>query len=626
MLPALSLVTALFVQHAYAREEYYSQLKPCPVSCEGAQNPAKWTLYSSVERLKVCSEPVLFQVSLSAPVKAGQSTRVRACTAGDSENMLNSIIQDAPETKPDPSRIAKRGALAFAPDAVKDGSSVQVASWGTTRQSGSKAAADGLDILSKINGWITAGKDDKQPTAIFGILNGTMAAYYGGARVEHGPSAKSLLDKLSSEAKGNGVADRLAVQHCGETGSEITGGVTTGAILSTDGDFQFLQGALISWSKAKCPTGASKTTPVKDLNLKFYHFAKPNTTSIRVRDSECRYILVEQNDSCPKLAARCGITPAKYTEYNPGKDHCNKLRAQQPVCCGPGTVPDFRPDPNADGTCHSYEVKPLDTCDGLSAKYTLNDGQLMQMNRNTWGWTGCNPLGLGIAICLSKGKPPLPAAVDNAVCGPTKPGTKPPRGDQTLSDLNPCPLKVCCNVWGQCGTTDEFCLEKKSETGAPGTSGLHNGCIQNCGMDIVNKDKSPKEFRTLGYFEAWNYDRNCLHMDISKVKNHKRHYTDVHFSFAEISKDFDVVIPEKTGKQWGHFLKLVGDGTPRKIVAFGGWAFSTEGRSYQIFRDVVKPENRKAFAEKVVDFAINNDLDGIDFDWEYPGAPGTLGP
>ena len=82
----------------------------------------------------------------------------------------------------------------------------------------------------------------------------------------------------------------------------------------------------------------------------------------------------------------------------------------------------------------------------------------------------------------------------------------------------------------------------------------------------------------------------------------------------------------KTGKQWGHFLKLVGDGTPRKIVAFGGWAFSTEGRSYQIFRDVVKPENRKAFAEKVVDFAINNDLDGIDFDWEYLGAPGTLGP
>ena len=94
-------------------------------------------------------------------------------------------------------------------------------------------------------------------------------------------------------------------------------------------------------------------------------------------------------------------------------------------------------------------------------------------------------------------------------------------------------------------------------------------------------------------------------------------YTDIHFSFAEISKDFDVVIPKNQQDQWDKFKNWssTAPAVARKVVAFGGWAFSTEPETYQIFRDVVKPENRKAFAQKVVDFAKDNDLNGLDFDW-----------
>ena len=50
------------------------------------------------------------------------------------------------------------------------------------------------------------------------------------------------------------------------------------------------------------------------------------------------------------------------------------------------------------------------------------------------------------------------------------PGTKEPPKGTDLAKLNPCPLKVCCNIWGQCGVSEDFCTISQSETGAPGTS------------------------------------------------------------------------------------------------------------------------------------------------------------
>lgn len=49
-------------------------------------------------------------------------------------------------------------------------------------------------------------------------------------------------------------------------------------------------------------------------------------------------------------------------------------------------------------------------------------------------------------MCLSKGTPPMPAPISNAVCGPQKPGTITPPKGTNISELNPCPLHVCCNI------------------------------------------------------------------------------------------------------------------------------------------------------------------------------------
>lgn len=57
----------------------------------------------------------------------------------------------------------------------------------------------------------------------------------------------------------------------------------------------------------------------------------------------------------------------------------------------------------------------------------------------------------------------------------------------------------------------------------------------------------------------------------------------------------------------------------KRVLSFGGWAFSTAPTTAPIFRNGVTDAQRKTFADNVVKFISDEGLDGIDFDWEYPG-------
>lgn len=101
-------------------------------------------------------------------------------------------------------------------------------------------------------------------------------------------------------------------------------------------------------------------------------------------------------------------------------------------------------------------------------------------------------------------------------------------------------------------------------------------------------------------------------------------YSHIHFAFAKITKDFQVDV-STVKDEFEHFKAI---GTPRtklRVLSFGGWSFSTSQDSYAIFKNGVSEANRETFATNVVQFAIDNDLDGLDFDWEYPGAPDIPG-
>lgn len=165
----------------------------------------------------------------------------------------------------------------------------------------------------------------------------------------------------------------------------------------------------------------------------------------------------------------------------------------------------------------------------------------------------------------------------------------------------------------QCGTTALFC---DIPDDVPAGSA---GCISNCGTEIVNNDKGPDEFRKIAYFEAVNSERKCLYMNVEDVDS--SYNTHLHFSFVDLTPEFGVTT-ENVQEQFDRLLKL--DGIKR-IAAFGGWAASTLPSTYYVFHEGVKPGNREILSTNLANLILENDLEGIDIDWEYPAAPDIPG-
>ncbi|KAL6694812.1 hypothetical protein J3F84DRAFT_395201 [Trichoderma pleuroticola] len=408
--------------------------------------------------------------------------------------------------------------------------------------------------------------DPNQETIIFAHLNNTVIGLYIGAKIDPA-SAISSLDSQLSDIQHARVFSKSIIQICGDgRNSEHTLGVA----ISTENDLAAVQDSVRSWSRAKC-VSTDDSTGRMFMGLSFQE-----------QSIKSEHILIRH--AGPHLHSRS---------------------------------PDLRPKPKASGECATYSIKNSDTCADIAASYGLKTADIEVFNKKTWGWIGCEPLFVGQLICLSKGNPPLPAPMSNAVCGPTKPGTKAPPAGVDFVTLNPCPLKACCNIWGSCGTTKEFCTISKTKTGNPGTSRRgENGCISNCGMDIVNNKKAPDSFKNVAYYESWNFDRSCLRMDVRTIGDIDEGYTHLHFAFVNITKDLKVSVEDPRG-QFKHFKDLSGI---KRIAAFGGWSFSVGLDTYTTLRQAIKPENREFFANQVVGFLKSNKLDGVDFDWEYPGT------
>lgn len=104
-------------------------------------------------------------------------------------------------------------------------------------------------------------------------------------------------------------------------------------------------------------------------------------------------------------------------------------------------------------------------------------------------------------------------------------------------------------------------------------------------------------------------------MDISKMTD-GGDYTHVHWAFANITTAWDVDV-SGAQEQFDGLLKLK---NIQRILSFGGWGFSTDAQTHNIFRTGVRDGNRQLLALKIAAFILNHDLDGVDFDWEYPGV------
>jgi GH18 family chitinase len=80
--------------------------------------------------------------------------------------------------------------------------------------------------------------------------------------------------------------------------------------------------------------------------------------------------------------------------------------------------------------------------------------------------------------------------------------------------------------------------------------------------------------------------------------------------------------PAVTASGWnGSFSDCLDGTTYKRIASFGGWAFSTDADTYDVFREGVTEANRATLIDNLVSFVNQYDVDGVDFDWEYPGEP-----
>ncbi|KAF4463877.1 Killer toxin subunits alpha beta [Fusarium albosuccineum] len=585
----------------------------CPQPCSVAgSDPANWTQIHSQEELSRCDQPVLF--ALNVENSFSEFATLYTCLASGTSTQTRRDQVSRVEARAAESSVSVANNCGAEKATVKTSSSFGQTG---TLKSGSNVAAAAQLLAQYVDDSATCGT-----TIIFAKTGSSLVGLYVGAEVQKSSASGLIRERLQKGTQAFQVCD------ANDKRAETVGLFA----VDTVSGLEDAQAAVKAWSNGKCIDIPSATKESIDLGvlsagkvqarsieLRSRLFAADNTLA---RRADCKARQVVSGDSCASLAKKCGVTTANFNKYNPAKNFCSTLAPKQWVCCSAGTLPDKTPQPTKDGTCYIYRIKTGDGCYSLAQNFGITQQRIKDVNKNTWEWNGCDRLQLGQMICLSKGKPPMPRPISGAVCGPQKPGSKKPASTKTgwdLAGMNPCPLNACCSGYGFCGITAEFCTNTTAKGGAPGSSKANTpGCISNCGTKIVGNSKPPAKFFNIGYFQGYNLGRPCLNMDVGNLTALKTSYTHIHFAFAGLTSAFAVNLQPDVRAQFLKFKEV--KGSWKKIISFGGWADSTDASTFQIYRDAIKPANRERFATNVMTVLKNHNLDGVDFDWEYPGS------
>ncbi|KAK0710667.1 hypothetical protein B0H67DRAFT_516214 [Lasiosphaeris hirsuta] len=174
-----------------------------------------------------------------------------------------------------------------------------------------------------------------------------------------------------------------------------------------------------------------------------------------------------------------------------------------------------------------------------------------------------------------------------------------------------CPLNVCCGKWGYCGTTANFCGDGcQSNCPQPGPSMLSEGDVD----ELV-----------IAYVEAWNFDdgAGCAKRSANWIPVGQITHLNVAFYYIQPVTFAIDRMPGVPASAYNQLVDLKEKAPGLKIwLAIGGWTFSDNQTVTQpLWNEVSRTEgNRAKFISGLIKFMSDQGYDGVDLDWEYPGA------
>jgi chitinase len=222
-------------------------------------------------------------------------------------------------------------------------------------------------------------------TVAFASSGNAVVGVFAGAQLQAQGLAESVLRSFIDQIHKDGISDSTLVQFCG---SELGSDYMLGVVLNANSSLPYVQSTIRSWSDGKCVTAfdGEKTwnkitfqAPVLSSNGTINGTINVTAHSLGPssfhRRADCTTIQVASGDGCGSLvglpfvpslnraailtfhqASKCGISGNDFTTYNPAPNFCSGLKVDQHVCCSSGTLPDFTPKPNPDGSCATYLV------------------------------------------------------------------------------------------------------------------------------------------------------------------------------------------------------------------------------------------------------------------------------
>lgn len=138
-----------------------------------------------------------------------------------------------------------------------------------------------------------------------------------------------------------------------------------------------------------------------------------------------------------------------------------------------------------------------------------------------------------------------------------------------------------------------------------------------CSPREKSLEPEAKPFHIIGYVAGWK--------DIKPDEIPAEKLTHINYAFANVADGIVSHMEGRAEKDSINFLKLheLKKRNPelKLLVSIGGWTHSKG------FSDaVLTPESRKKLTASGIEFLLKFQLDGLDFDWEYPGYPGDNNP